>query len=253
MAWTRRQFLFRLPCIGAGLAALDGFAVEPDWIEITRHDFSHLGVGKTIVHLTDTHYRRSDRGWLEGVLRTALDQKPDLICFTGDLVDGKNRKILREALEVMATLPVPLYGVIGNHDPDDAGTRALFRQAAKATGGMWLFNERLDLGKIVIEGTTGYFGLQPRHAKPRILLCHYPIVGDRPSGRPYELILSGHSHGGQCRLPGVAALYLPQGVGRYVAGHYDSPAGRLFVSRGIGTTGLPVRFACRPEMAVFRI
>ncbi|MGC4015693.1 MAG: metallophosphoesterase [Luteolibacter sp.] len=253
MAWTRRQFLFRLPCLGAGLAAVDGFAVEPGWIEITRHDFSHLGAGKTVVHLTDIHYRRCDRSRLEGILRTALDQKPDFIFFTGDLVDGKDHKILREALEVMSALPVPLYGVIGNHDPFDNGARELFRQAAKATGGAWLYNERRDLGPVVLEGTTGYFGLKSQHQKPRILLCHYPIVGDRPLDRPYELILSGHSHGGQCRVPLLGALYLPEGVGRYVVGHYDSPAGKLFVSRGIGTTGLPVRFACRPEMAVFKI
>lgn len=252
MAWTRRQFLKRTTLLAGGLVTADAFILEPRWVEITSVDLSHLGLGKTIVHLTDIHYR-GDRSRLESIVRTTREQKPDYVFFTGDLVDLMRTEHLAEALDLLSKVGAPLYGVVGNHDPLDSESLTLFQNAAAATGGAWLMGNTKDLGDFVIEGTPYSYGMPPTNGKPRILLCHYPIVGDKWKGQPYDLILSGHSHGGQCRIPGFGPILLPKGVGPYVAGLYDSPAGKLYVSRGLGTTAVPARLWCRPELAVIRI
>lgn len=260
MAWTRRQFLHRTLTIGS-ILALDSVVVEPEWLEITHHDFRHLGAGKTLVHLTDIHYR-GNRLWLDYVLKKAKEQKPDYLVVTGDLVSYKNPTRLREVMQILEGTGIPLFGCLGNHDPVDPASIRLLQEIAAATGGAWLFKDQVDLGPIFLDAeatwrTTKREKRNPptisQSPKPRILLCHYPAIGDKKLKYRYDLILCGHSHGGQCRVPGVGAVFLPSGVGRYVMGHYDTPAGRMYVNRGIGTTGLPIRFACRPEMAVFRI
>ena len=252
MAVTRRTFLKRTALTLGGLAAVDALGVEPRWLDVTRLDFSHLGLGKTIVHLTDLHYR-GNRGWLESILETTRAEKPDLICFTGDLVDRKNPAHIAEAMDLLKQAGAPVYGVIGNHDPYDPESIRSFREGARDSGGCWLMDEAVDQGSFVVHGTNGIYGLNRSESKPKILLCHYPAVGDMPEAQPYDLILCGHSHGGQCRLPVVGPLILPSGVNGYVNGLYQSPAGKLFVSRGLGTTFLPLRFNCRPELTVVRI
>jgi uncharacterized protein len=79
---------------------------------------------------------------------------------------------------------------------------------------------------------------------------HYPGMANELKGRRFDLILAGHSHGGQVRLPFVGALILPHGVGPYDFGYYDTPAGPLYVNAGIGTYRIPVRWNCRPEITV---
>lgn len=252
MAVTRRTFLKRMTLALGGLAAADALGLEPRWLDVTRLDFSHLGLGKTIVHLTDLHYR-GNRAWLESILEITRAEKPDLVCFTGDLVDRKNTEHLAGALDLLKSCGAPLYGVMGNHDPYDPTSLKIFRSGAKAAGGAWLTNEAVDFGNFVLHGTSGPYGLKRVEPKPKILLCHYPAVGDKPGTQPYDLILSGHSHGGQCRVPLVGALFLPSFVNGYVAGLYDSPSGKLFVGRGLGTSMLPMRFNCRPELTVVRV
>lgn len=87
----------------------------------------------------------------------------------------------------------------------------------------------------------------------RILLTHYPVMVDDVKGETYDLILAGHSHGGQIRLPLVGALIVPYGVDGYQEGLYATPAGRLHVSSGLGTFFLPLRFFCRPEITLVEI
>ena len=87
----------------------------------------------------------------------------------------------------------------------------------------------------------------------RILLAHYPLVVENIKEGAYDLILSGHGHGGQVRLPFIGALIVPYGVNGYQVGTYSTPAGRLHVSSGLGTYYLPVRFFCRPEITLIEL
>jgi hypothetical protein len=87
-----------------------------------------------------------------------------------------------------------------------------------------------------------------------VLLMHYPAVADNLAGRHFDLILAGHSHGGQVRLPFVGAVSLPKGVGKYDYGRYETVNGPLYVNAGIGTlSSFPFRFNCPPEVTVVTI
>jgi predicted MPP superfamily phosphohydrolase len=103
----------------------------------------------------------------------------------------------------------------------------------------------------VAEETRGT--ASPAGGTKRILLTHYPALVSDLGDEPYDVILAGHSHGGQVRLPLLGALIVPYGVDRYDAGLYSTPSGPLHVSVGIGTFFLPVRFLCRPEVTVVEI
>ena len=95
--------------------------------------------------------------------------------------------------------------------------------------------------------------LKPLPTPKRILLTHYPADVKTLGGESYDLILAGHSHGGQVRLPFLGAPLVPSRVEGYVKGLYSTPAGPLYVNVGIGTWLLPVRFLCRPEITVLEL
>ena len=127
----------------------------------------------------------------------------------------------------------------------------------RVTGGAWLVDRSIVLPNHDLEligvGLRGVLALGEARAAQRLLLLHYPMQADRLDGRRYDLILAGHSHGGQVRLPFYGAPVLPYGVGRYDKGPYDSLGGPLYVNVGLGTYMLPVRFNCRPEITVVRL
>lgn len=251
MPTTRRQFLKRAATGLVSMAVLDGFAVEPQRLRIVKLDMAHLGLGKTIAHFSDTHYI-GDHRYFERVVRTINSHNPDLVFFTGDLVNGAETKHLAEALEICGTVRAPLFGVHGNHDPWDRQSVAALRQGFAATGGRWLIDESVEFSDFVLHGSAWIRPLWKPETKKKILLCHYPAAAEIPADRPYQLILSGHSHGGQARIPLIGPVYLPRGVGSYIRGLYDTPLGKLFVSAGIGTTGLPMRFLCPPDIAIIK-
>ena len=87
----------------------------------------------------------------------------------------------------------------------------------------------------------------------QVLLMHYPAMANALHNRRFDLILAGHSHGGQVRLPLLGALIVPHGVGPYDLGYYDTPGGPLYVNAGIGTYRIPVRWNCRPEITIVTI
>jgi predicted MPP superfamily phosphohydrolase len=93
---------------------------------------------------------------------------------------------------------------------------------------------------------------------PRVLLSHNPDVAEEneflASGYRVDLMLSGHTHGGQVRLPGIGTPVTNSVYGqKYAAGLVDGPVCPVYVSRGLGMTAMPIRFACRPEIAVIEL
>lgn len=86
-----------------------------------------------------------------------------------------------------------------------------------------------------------------------ILLSHYPNGVELFPNTRFDLVLAGHTHGGQVRLPWYGALMVPFGAGEYQLGMYETHAGPLYVSSGVGYFFVNVRFNCRPEIAVFEV
>jgi predicted MPP superfamily phosphohydrolase len=111
-------------------------------------------------------------------------------------------------------------------------------------------------GKLQIAGATCLRGapiaLAPRAGAKNILLLHFPLLAERVRNK-FDLMLAGHSHGGQVRLPFYGALVLPYWVGRYQVGMFRLPAGPLYVNPGLGWLATPIRFNCRPEITVFEL
>lgn len=249
---TRRKFL------SLGALALPAVAgADARWIEPTALRVTALNVGQKrtarFVHFTDFHYK-GDHAYAAEVIRTINALAPEFVCFTGDLVEDK--RFADEALAFVRQIQTPVYGSPGNHDYWSGASFAKYDQVFAATGGAWLVDRALVVPKMDLEivgmGRTGIHAFAPAQASQRILLMHYPALADR-LGKRFDLILAGHSHGGQVRLPILGALVVPRGVGRYELGHYDTPGGPLYVNAGIGTYRVPLRLNCRPEITVVTI
>jgi predicted MPP superfamily phosphohydrolase len=254
--FTRRRFLAAALVCAPVLAVADARCLEPKWLKTRR---LRLGNGKPthrFVHLTDVHHK-GDRAYLEAVVRRVNALSPDFVCFTGDLIEETRH--LAEALEVFTGIKSPLYGVPGNHD---YWSKAPFEDIAKCfagTGGAWLLDQQrvTGNGKFCVIGATCLSAHQPpiraNPATRNILLMHYPVWVRQAGQQRYDLMLAGHSHGGQVRIPFYGAVIVPFGVGEYVLGLFNTAAGPLYVNPGIGWFPVPIRFNCRPEITVFEM
>jgi len=254
---NRRKFvataLLATPFAVAGY----GRCWEPTWLKVQN---VRLGRGKTGVRLaqfSDLHHK-GNRAYLRDVVKTLNSLGPDLCCFTGDLVE--DTRYLPETLDILSEIRTPVYGVPGNHDYWSGADFGRIKGCLTATGGDWLLDEQrvVARGQITLTGAAGiYFRAIPA---PRadgtlnLLLVHYPSWAKNLGDRSYDLILAGHSHGGQVQIPFIGAPILPDNVDEYAKGRYQSPGGTLYVNPGIGyIADYNFRFNCRPEITVFEV
>jgi hypothetical protein len=248
---NRRKFL-RWMLYGTPVAcAADTFMIEPTWVRITRRRFSAPGPTTRFVHFTDLHFK-GDESYLRGVVEKINALSPEFACFTGDIVEDSAH--LPKALEILSGIKCPLYGVPGNHDHWSNADFPTIKRGFERTGGGWLVNEDVALAKqkIQLVGIDALpLSIPPNPNHSSILLTHYPVWADRVDPHRFSLIVAGHSHGGQVRLPLFGALIVPFNVARYELGMFKTKAGPLYVNAGIGTFYLRVRFLCRPEITVF--
>ena len=250
---TRRQFLglglFAVPAV----AGIDGSLAEPTWLRVTHLDLSPNSTCR-FVHFSDLHYK-GDAKYAAEVIRTINELEPEFVCFTGDLIE--EARYAPAALDFVRQIERPVYGCPGNWDYTSGASFRAYETAFRATGGDWLEERSIILPQHNLEligmGMRGEHHFSDPRTERRLLLIHYPIQADRLDGQRYDLILAGHSHGGQVRIPFVGALVLPYGVGRYQLGLHESKGGPLYVNVGLGTYMLPVRFNCRPELTVVRL
>ncbi len=239
--------------------AVDGFLIEPSWIEVTRHTVQAPFAGPLkIAHLSDLHtYEVSRR---ERRLLALLEaEKPDLIVVTGDtLARSGSHEACRQLLSRLHA-PLGVWLVRGNWENwrpvkgehafyASAGVHFLLNEARPVRRDVWIVG--LD------DPSTGSPNLGALKDVPPsafvIALFHSPSYFDQVAGR-CPLALAGHTHGGQVRVPFLRPLWLPRGSGRFLAGWYDMSGSRMYVSRGVGTSVLPVRFRCRPELAILTV
>ncbi|MDH7601630.1 MAG: metallophosphoesterase family protein [Armatimonadota bacterium] len=244
---------------------VDATKIEPNWVQATHHTIqtSKLYPGSRIrlVHLTDFH---SEKPALreERMVELVGREKPDLIVLTGDYTVDKSPQTMRRLSKIVAELRriAPVYAVEGNWDADDDMQALREGGAAILTG--WTVFRRAGGPKIALGALHWYRPGEPRPPKTlaglyKVLLCHKPDPFEAAARCRVDLMLAGHTHGGQVRIPVFGAL-LPdqQLVGRYQAGMYYCRDSVLYVNRGIGMEGgaAPrVRFCCRPEVAVIDI
>lgn len=272
---TRRQFLTRgaAAVFSAGLLT-SGYAWqgEPNWLDITRmelpfKDLPSAFAGSRLVHFSDVHLGfNKDAKDLSRLVAHIKEAKPDIICFTGDIVDSYAED-LEDSVSILAELSAPLgkYAILGNHDYKN--TELLTRLLTSAG-----FRVLRNQSYLIKQGgaTLAVAGLDDLlHGKPdpqaalrgvpegtfTLLMMHEPDYADTAEAYPFHLQLSGHSHGGQIRLPFVGAAYTPYGSNKYISGLYytEKKAMPVYVNRGFGETFMPFRFLCRPELTIITL
>ncbi len=272
---TRRRWLSKMfragvvGGVGAGGAFADGSLRQRHELRVERIELRMEGLprgfdGLRVVQLSDLHHQPWTKlPELAAAVEQANALEPDLTVLTGDYVTTKLDPIFPLA-PVLGRLRARLgvFGVLGNHDyrSGDHGDRVA--RAVEAAGVPLLRNDGVFLhqgsDRLRLAGLESLRRGRPglhralhgmRSGERALLLMHEPDYADVAAKDPRVGVqLSGHSHGGQVCLPGGTVLHTPEGAKRYRTGHYTVGAMHLWVNRGIGCTGLPVRFACPPEI-----
>ena len=256
-----------LLAIPLGLMAIGIYAsrIEPNQIEVTRIDLESPKVKGPIkiVHLTDLHMEKFGRREKKA-LRLVKEEDPDLIVLTGDYTNSleKSADVQRFMKELHAKYGV--YAVHGNWNPREKAKKFFERTDVRVLDDRSTA-VRTPMGRVSVAGIFWYSFRHPGAAlanvNPRnsyvILLSHMPdaALHAPPS---VDLILAGHTHGGQVRLPGIGPVVTFSGVGRAKSAGLSKleSGGYLYVNRGLGMEGggAPrIRFCCRPEVAVITI
>jgi predicted MPP superfamily phosphohydrolase len=276
---TRRRFLLGGAAAGAAALAGDSILLAPNRPRVVRRDFSlarwpdRLN-GFTVALLSDFHF---DPYFSAHPLHAAIpmvnDLRPDLIVLTGDFVTapfvGDDRKAAFEAepcaqlLRQMNTRH-GLWAVLGNHD--EATDHKHVAHALQAVNIQVLANQSQaiehDGARFWLAGVNDVLSktadlpktLRPVPANEAvILLAHEPDYADHAAKFPIDLQLSGHSHGGQIRIPLLPPLYLPTMGKKYVLGTYRIGPLTLYTNAGLGTIGVPARLNCPPEITLLTL
>lgn len=271
---TRRRFLAGLGVAVAGTLAYAN-RVEPYRVAITRRDLPIPRLpddldGKCLVQVSDLHVGPTGDDYLFDCFRLVADLKPDLIVVTGDYMTARGREQIDHAGAVVAQLPKAPLGVIGtlgNHDYGphwfDANIADALVPVLRDAGVRVLRNEATDVAGLQVVGMDELWAGQfrPRealagfdHARAGLVLSHNPDTLDRRGWGGYRgWVLSGHTHGGQCKVPGFRPPYLPVDNPRYTAGEIDVGDGRrVYINRGLGFNRR-IRFNVRPEITAFTL
>lgn len=256
---------------------------ESGWLEVNRHQVPISRTEKSvrpfrILHLSDLHASRAvSLGYLRRAIGVGLEQQPDLICITGDFITWKYRR-WDEYAEVLRTCSntAPTYACLGNHDGGawmqgralandnsslvkkllvDANVELLHNRSTTANlgGRQWNLVGTGDLWNEECEPARAFAEIDA--TLPTLVLSHNPDAKTILMEHPWNLMLSGHTHGGQIYLPGLGAPLAPVKDKKYVRGLHalDTKVGRwLHITKGVGNLH-GVRFNCRPEVSLLDV
>ncbi len=255
------------------------YKIESDTLPIEAHGFK-------IVHLSDIHYGSTiNKNRLEAIVEEINLLKPDIVVLTGDLYDEVDINT-EDIIEVLSKIEVSVakYAISGNHDY----VRNDYHEVIEASGFINLDNtyDLIYYGgyePILIAGmSTNLLGpsfdklattfdylnsfknieglseeqitsLKEDEPKYKILLVHEPDFIEDYDYEQFDLILAGHSHNGQVRLPFTGALHIPNGAKKYYEPYYDLGESQLYISSGLGTSTIDFRFFNKPSINLYRI
>jgi predicted MPP superfamily phosphohydrolase len=247
--------------------------IEPNSLTVTNLNVKISGLrGLKVVFIGDLHIKTNQKKRLDEIVKKINEQHPDLILSAGDFVSGHEPKQSLAIEEIAKSLSIlkPKYGfyaVLGNHDWWQGGER--IKKVLVNNGIIVLSNEN----KVVdVKGKKLYIaGVEDMSTRnidlvkalknvqhPAILMTHTPDVFPFVAGKAssnivgvVDLTLAGHTHGGQINIPFIGPLVVPSRYGaKYAQGLIERNDKTMFVTKGIGTSILPVRFNCSPEIVV---
>ena len=267
-----------------GGVALYAGEIERHWIDVTKSDVSLPGLpqafdGFRVAQVSDIHMDEfTEPFFVRQVVRRVNDLNPDAVFLTGDFVTceiAPRRFAIGAGWQCAGILNQltcrQRYAVLGNHDVmigADAVSEALTANAITVLRNSYLPLERSG-GRIWLAGlgdpvqgmpdpeVTIPAAIRKIPQEPIVLLCHAPDYVDHlltlPSGQAVSLMLCGHTHGGQIRLPLIGPLVLPKLGQKYVEGWFRFGQLQLHVNRGIGSVGVPFRLNCPPEISLITL
>jgi uncharacterized protein len=275
---TRRTFLSLSAAAAGGLAFYSGeiarhaLSVEEHTIHLARLPEAFRGM--RIVQISDFHYAEyTEAYFLNEVVREVNRLKPDLVVLTGDFISyapmpySYARRHAPACAAILSKIECPLrYAVLGNHDRT-IGPRYVI-EPLKEHGIPTLVNTAVALerdGKrlwLAGLGSACFDNAFPDRAipaaaatgnEPVIVLAHEPDILPLVARYNADLMLSGHTHGGQVRIPFLPPIKLPDFGKIYIEGWFQHGPTQLYVNRGIGSVGVPFRLNCPPEITVFTL
>jgi predicted MPP superfamily phosphohydrolase len=255
----------------AGAALADASAIEPFRLRVTRHDVVVPGLpaalaGLRVAQVADVHLPGTP-AVAEEAVRAIRREMPELVLLSGDIVEHASTLPALTAFAGAVRGRIATAAVLGNWEHKAGITPEIARAAYGRAGVRFLCNEsatvRVGSAELRITGFDDPVVGRPdatlaggprRTDAVELWLIHAPAWIDTlpATVRRPAAILSGHTHGGQIRLPGVT-LFTPPGSGRYVSGWYRDALAPLYVSRGIGTASVRMRFFCPPELPIFTL
>jgi hypothetical protein len=242
-----------------------GIVFEARSLNVRRYDYANSQIpkdfiGKKIVFASDFH---AGFGFLDtdSIVAKIAVEKPDLLLLGGDYADS-DPKYTKELLKKMKTLDVPfgIYGVFGNHDnirKHYGETSAIFKELEIKSinnNSYWITSGD---SQIKVGGVGDYQTDSQKLFKTTgdvnkddfaILVSHSPDYFEKLSSDKVDLIFSGHTHGGQIGLLGWYPIVPSKYHDKYLSGRFDKQGETLFVSRGIGTTDIPMRYGAKPDI-----
>ena len=266
MGLTRRAAIKGVLATAIGAvtgSATYGVAYERHRVGVTRANLDVSGLpaaldGLRVALLTDIHHSPLvGADDVTAAVQLALAERPDLVVLGGDYVTFGDRRFVGPVADLLAPLKAPhgVFAILGNHDDDKDMPAALARKGFTVLKDqrtrLHVRGESLELAGIRFwtRRANDITRLLGKARGTVLLLAHDPRRLNEAAALNVPAVLSGHTHGGQVRLPGVGAIAktarfpILQGTGRR-----DNTA--IFVSRGIGTVYVPVRFNCPPEVAL---
>lgn len=264
--------------VGVACAAYPLY-VEPRWLAVRQQAIRlrrvNLARPVRVLLISDLHRSRVvSFGMIAAAIDAGLALKPDLICVTGDFITFGDEVDMSNYPAVLKKLPAvaPTYAVLGNHD---GGAWTAARNGAEShrvvdgileDAGIELLHNRnksvqvreskvrlvgvADLWSREVDTDRAFAGVGTE--EPVVLLAHNPDTKELVAGERWDLMLSGHTHGGQVRLPWMETRYAPVADRRYVAGLGEWSSRWIYVTCGVGNFG-GVRLNCRPEVNLLEV
>lgn len=265
---SRRKFIWGGIGIISTATAIDSFWYEKVFIEINEFFIGNSNTQTNnikVLQISDLHLKSIKPKHIE-LVKQVNEIKPDLILFTGDVIDrNKSLKNLDKYLAMFDPIikktailgnwecwkvhPLELLDIYQKHDCElivNNSFKYEFENTSISVSGM----DDLIAGKADFNLAMEFYKKSDYHVVMTHCPHHRDIIKSQMNNIPIDLILAGHTHGGQINFLGITP-FTPEGSGRYISGWYREEIPHMYVSRGIGTTGLPIRFGSRAEITVF--
>ena len=237
----------------------EAFALRLREWELVYPDLPESLDGLSIVQLSDLHFATCyDRRYFERVVEACRDWTADLVVVTGDLIEHDETIAWIEPVLGRLEARLGKYAILGNHDVEHQPERvleALAEAGFESLEGRWV-SVAVNDAVLALGGTSAPWGPLPDPgtippAEFRLLLSHCPDQFYRAAGWGMDLVLSGHNHGGQIRLPAVGPVFMPSRYSRrFDRGFFRRGRTLMYVTEGIAGTH-PARYGCPPEVCRF--